>query len=99
MKLQLNTTDKTVTLEEAVKIGDLTDILEKLLPGEWKTYTVNTNTSINWGNPIIIREYPKYPSYPYWWNSPIYSTNTGNVEAWSNNSITNGKGIFNLQCP
>jgi hypothetical protein len=93
MKLQLNTTDKTVTLEEAVKVGDLTDILEKLLPGEWKTYTIKTNTTFNWGNPIIIREYPQYPSYPYWWTSPIYSNGETSI------SYTASDGIFNLQLP
>ena len=41
MKIQLDTTLKTIKLESDVKISDLIKILKKLLPdGEWKTFTL-----------------------------------------------------------
>lgn len=81
MKIQLDTTNKTIKVEESVNLKELTEALEKLLPnGEWKEFTLHTNTVIqNFSSPIIIRE----QRYPYWWNSPWYST--GNVRLASNN--------------
>lgn len=82
MKIQLDTTNKTIKVEESVNLQELTDALEKLLPnGEWKQFKLETNTIItNWGAPIVIRE----RSWPYWWNSPWYST--GNTFISTNGS-------------
>lgn len=65
MKIQLDTTNKTIKLESDVQLQKLVNTLEKLLPkGEWKSFTLETNTVIErWSNPIIIRERPYY--YPY----------------------------------
>ena len=39
MKLQIDTTEKTIKIEEEINLGELTDKLEKLLPnGEWREY-------------------------------------------------------------
>lgn len=43
MKIQLDTTNKTIKVEESVKLQELTDALEKLLPnGEWKEFKLET---------------------------------------------------------
>ena len=57
MKLQIDTTEKVIKVEEQVNFGELVKVLNKLLPkGEWKTYKLETNTVIN-GN-----TYPIYPT-------------------------------------
>jgi len=44
MKLQLDTTNKIITLECNVNLGELTDLLEKMLPnGVWKEFTLEFN--------------------------------------------------------
>ena len=76
MKLVLDTTNKTIKIEESVNLGELTETLERMLPlGLWKEFTLETNTQIVWSNPIIIRDYPyiinpyPYPTYP--WYNPL----------------------------
>ncbi len=58
MKLQLDTTNKVIKLESSIELGELVKQLEKLLPkGEWKTFTLETNTVINnWNTPMCERE-------------------------------------------
>lgn len=74
MKLQLDTTNKVIKLENSAELGELVKQLEKLLPkGEWKEFTLETNTVINnWNTPVVIREYPTYPvipTYPWYISS------------------------------
>ena len=73
MRLQLDTDAKTIKLMDNVKLSELFEKLEKILPnGEWKKFTLETSTSITqWSFPTIIKEYPAYPSYPWY-----YSTGT-----------------------
>jgi len=61
MKLQLDTSEKVIKVEEQVNFGELVKTLNKLLPkGEWKTYKLETNTVINW-NQYPVWTYPNYP--------------------------------------
>ncbi len=71
MKIQIDTTAKKVSLEESVNLKELTDILSKLLPDDlWKEFTLETHTVINWGSPIIIKEYPVFPYVPVPYRDP-----------------------------
>jgi len=102
MKIQLDTTAKTIKVEQAVNFGELVEVLDKMLPdGEWKTYKLEANTVIqNWGNPIIIRERAYPPSWP-WRPTPYFGdvycgTSSGNQlsgavggVAWNQSSVTN----------
>lgn len=83
MKIQLDTTAKTIKVEESVNLKELTDALEKLLPnGEWKEFKLETNTVIqNFSSPIVIRD----ASWPYWYNAPWYSL--GNTYSADFNSM------------
>lgn len=74
MKLQLDTTKKEIKVEENVLLAKFVKTLNALLPnGEWKNYTLQTNTVIeHFHRPTIIRE---YPTYPYSW--PWYSGTSG----------------------
>src|SRR3990167_9476221 len=78
MKIQLDTTNKTVKIEENIKVSKLIATLKKLLPEDWKDFTLETHTTINnWSSPYIIREYPAYPNYPNYPNYPWYYTSIG----------------------
>ncbi len=75
MKIQLDTSSKTIKIEENVKISKLIEVLKRLLPNEWKDFTLETHTNINyWREPIIIRE---YPHRPYWENPWYYQEKIG----------------------
>lgn len=76
MKIQLDTTNKIVKIEESVNLNELFELLNKILPEVWKEFKLEVNTTITWGNPIIIEKYPIYPSYP-WWQQPTVSYTTG----------------------
>lgn len=94
MKIQLDTTNKTIKVEEKVNLKELLDAVKKLFPNnEWKEYSLETNTVINWSsNPIIIRDYT-YPTYP-WINTPYYGTTAGNI-TYTNNAVTTAQlGIY-----
>ena len=73
MKLQFDTTAKTIKIEEAVNLGELMEKLEMLLPnGQWKEYKLEVTLISNWGFPIII-EHPIPFTNPYqpFWQQPI----------------------------
>lgn len=65
MKIKLDTSAKIITIEEQVSMGDFIDMLESLLPdGLWRQFKLETNVINNWTNPIVIKEYPVYPTGP-----------------------------------
>lgn len=62
MKIQLDTSSKTITIEEKVNLGELFDILSKLLPDEsWKQFDIIPMFLYNWSDPIVAQPY----QYPY----------------------------------
>lgn len=67
MKIQLDTTNKTVKIEDDVKVKDLIKVLKKLLPDDWEDFELQTNVTINnWNAPVYIEKYPSYPRYPWY---------------------------------
>ena len=73
MKLFIDTESKVIKIEETVNFGELIEKVKKLLPGEWKDYKLETNSVIQWRNPLFIHNWPLYPESPYWWTQPYYS--------------------------
>jgi hypothetical protein len=62
MRLQIDTKAKTIKIDELVNIRELIQILEKLLPKEWKDYSLESGSVIYW---------PGYPVYIYdRWSPP-----------------------------
>ena len=61
MKLQIDTKEKTIKIAENAKLGELIKVLDKLLPKEWKEYTLESNCIVNW---------TYYPVYPWTWSQP-----------------------------
>jgi hypothetical protein len=84
MKLQIDTTKRTIKIDESVNFGELFQKLEQLLPNnEWKGYLMEIGTLIEWVNPIIT-----YPINPYWPpTQPFYYSP----------EITCGTGVYNIQ--
>ena len=104
MKLQLDTTNKTIKVEGLVNLNELFEALKKLLPqGEWKEFSLEANTTIVWTNPITIQPwvYPYLPAYP-WWGSPIVTYGTSKTAIYDGNSSDNvqyslNQGVYNVQ--
>lgn len=91
MKLQIDTTNKTISIDIAVKLDELIDILDEMFPNNvWREFTLLTNIQINTLNPIIIRE--PYP-YKYPWWQPYYQE-YGNIE-YKTTNLQNG--IYNVE--
>lgn len=112
MKIQLDTTNKTIKIEERVLISKLLTTLKGLLPNnEWKKYTLETHTVINnWNSPYIIKEIPVYPrpSFPVWpqypWYTPYCSTTDktsgivgGIAMSKSSADYSIKSGVFNIE--
>ena len=103
MKLQIDTTNKKIRIEEEVNLLELTDTLERLLPdGQWKEFTLETQIITNWQQPIIIRDYapwqplinqPYIPSPNYPWYTTC-GDSTGNVELAGNATLKDG--VYNV---
>lgn len=79
-----------------------------LLPnGEWKEFTLETNTTIvGWSTPIIIKEYSTYPSLPVvpwqpWYVSGgtkyLANTKTAEYSASARNTSQLKSGVFNVE--
>ena len=66
MRLQIDTSNKTIKLDEDVNLGDLMEALNRLFPTkDWKEYKLQTNTVINnWCNPIRIVDWPGWNPFP-----------------------------------
>jgi len=94
MKIQLDTIAKTIKIEEAVNLGELTTALEKLLPnGEWKEFKIEVNTTIAWTNPIVIER----PYHPNPWEYPWITYQSGGTVGNSIEHIyTLNAGTFNV---
>ena len=108
MKLQIDIENKTIKVESSnVNLEILYGHIKKLLPkGEWKEYSLETDTTIHWYpmyNPINIEPYT--PPRPYWEYQPMYIHGTNDqlsAEPSINCSLTDGiqmdsTGIYNIE--
>jgi len=99
MKLQLDTTKKTIKIDEDVKLSKLITTLKNMFPnGEWKDFTLEKNAVIeHWNNPIIYREYCKEvePIKP-WYQQP-YITCCGSTNSVDKNNYQLTSGVFNIE--
>lgn len=110
MKIQLDTDNKTVKIEQDFNLGEFYDLLQKLLPNDlWREFKLEVQVINNFNSPIIIKEYipsnplfpqqpivPSYPNYPTWPNPnyPWIITCNANEQ---NNNYTLRSGKFNIQ--
>lgn len=63
MKIQLDTGNKIIKVEEKVNINELFEFLNKCLPN-WQEYSLETGSVIYWHTPIHIDYWKPFPSYP-----------------------------------
>jgi hypothetical protein len=88
MRLQLDTKEKVIRLEESVNLAEFFENIKKLLhDGSWEEYRLETNCTINWTTPIVVKEYPYWPTYPWITYGPDAPTII--------NSTT--EGIYNIE--
>ena len=84
MKIQIDTTTKTIKIEEAVKLGELFEKLQALFPdASWKDWNLEIAVINNWINPVpvIIKEYIPAPmpiTLPWWTTQPYIGDYTPN---------------------
>ena len=99
MKLQIDTTVKTIKIEENIKFSKLIETLKKLFPNnEWKDFTLETNTTINhWSNPIVIREYPRPYEYPWYSGQHTYGIREATITNDLKPTMQLCAGSFNVQ--
>lgn len=98
MKIQLDTTEKTIKVEEAVNLGELMEVIEKVLP-DWKDYKISPTVINHFASPIIIRERRYDPYYPWWQSQLSTGVLLNNQKYTLQNSPTakNISGVYNLQ--
>lgn len=100
LKLQLDTTRKTIKIDENVKLTKLMSLLKKLLPnGEWMDFTLETNTTITqWYQPYYFTW--RQPIYP-WFSTPTYTNATigsNTITGQLNSSVnTLNPGVYNIE--
>ena len=74
MKIQLDTIQKTITIEEDVNLHDFYEQINSLLPsGLWREFTLKVTKITEWRDPITVT--PNTPINPY---QPIDVPNTTN---------------------
>jgi len=102
MKLQINTTDKTIKIDSDVLLSVLFDTLEKLFPDEvWEEFTLKTSSTIvGWINLLAVpwtRPYWPVESSRRWWEDrPWYEVTDGGSS--DEPEITLTAGTFNVEC-
>lgn len=104
MKFELDTAAKTVKLLGDATLGEVNEILEKVLGDEAKNYRLIT-TATNY-NPIWISQPYVIPPYVRWWADPVYcgtstgttltTGNTGTSTAFLCETGSNGITVTNL---
>lgn len=102
MRIQIDTSLKTIKLDKNTKMETLIDFLDKIIPDEWMQYTIETNTIINWTNPIVYREpYQKYPNYWYDTSTGFLKNPTAHIGNYSDKTLTRTysqtKGVYDLE--
>ena len=99
MKIQIDTNEKMIAVEQNVNLDEFMKAVKKLFPnGEWKEYTIKTETTINWSNPIYIEIWqPMYPTYPYYpWVT--YDTDTTKFSLVGDSVTYEGNNTNGIYC-
>lgn len=85
MRIQLDTENKTIKIEEDASLEKLINFMQATFPENWKEYKVLTNTIISWTT------YPQYV-WPNWsWNPHQITCGASTTS----NTFTNG--TYNLE--
>jgi len=108
MKIQLDTYNKIIKIENSVNLGDFVNLIKKILPnGEWKEFKLEVNSIIQSYEPIIIEPYKLFnPYYPWPWYcrtgnlgsdiNTFTSIDASGHDGVTCGDINNGSNSFNL---
>lgn len=95
MKIQIDTTNKTIKLDSTCKIVELIAFLEKILPEEYKTYKLETNTTIiGWNNPYV---YNPCKPYSVWCGEQKVGLQLTSIQDNMYNQIKANNSILNYE--
>ena len=93
MKIQLDTVNKTIKVQENINLREFITKIQVLLGKEYEEYTLHTDTIPEyWYNPIYI-PFPTEPIYP----SPYYSTFITCENGVQVSNDTYSTGTFNIE--
>ena len=93
MKLQIDTLEKVIRIEESVNLGELVDVLDRMFPNQmWFDFRLEPHI-VSWRNPIIIDPITYPPHWP-WWNPITVTYDTPTVGDYSDQMIG---GTFNVE--
>ena len=97
MKLQIDLDNKIIRLEDKVNMGTLFSKMEEMFPDlKWREFDLETNTIINWVNPIqITPPYNPSPSFPPQYPWIRYTTSYDNAGDPKVKPVTKG-GVYNI---
>jgi len=81
MRIQVDFDNKIIKLENSTNLLNFIEKIKLILGEELKDYKLDTNTKIEWINPMIVK------TDPYWYYKQPYVYYTSN-----NNELTNSLG-------
>jgi hypothetical protein len=91
MKLQLDTENKTITIEEDVNLHEFYEQINSILPGGlWREFTLKVEKIREWSNPITVTPHTPINPYPQIW----YGTSNTDIIGGNNLTLTNG--VYNI---
>lgn len=99
MKIQLDTINKTITIEEDVNLHEFYEQINSLLPGGlWRDFTLKVEKIKEWNNPITVTPHtPINPFIPVNPNPGPYTyPNVWYTTSNTNNGSTLTTGIYNI---
>lgn len=93
MEIQLDTRNKTITIEEGVNLHDFFEQINALLPdGRWREYTLGVSKIKDWDNPITS---PYRTTQPWEIPTGIPGINTNPI--WYTNDNNTIGGVLNFE--
>jgi hypothetical protein len=95
MKIQLDTINKTITIEEDVNLHDFYEQINAILPdGRWREFTLMVSKIAEWREPITITT-PQQPINPY---GPLTTNPINPYGPFWYETITcnSNEGVFNF---
>jgi len=98
MKIQIDTTEKVIRVEEKVNLGTLYNYLRKFFPNnEWKKYSIDAHTVIQWGQPWYIyvdRPYKPYQPWITWYGSDVVTLDDSGT---TTRKFEINSGVYNVE--
>jgi hypothetical protein len=102
MKIQLDTVNKTIQIEEDVNLHDFYEQINGLLPsGLWRDFTLKVGKIVKWEEPYKVT--PNTPFNPYRpltnpnpYQSPPFDPNQGQQIWYTTSTDNSGGGLYNI---